>query len=65
MKCRKNFDDVETTELSLLWGKRRRRPDYCLRGIRHVGGVKSVQALMRNVGTCHPDAKGDVKMEGL
>ena len=63
MKCRKNFDDVETTELSLLWDKRRGRPDYCLRGIRHVGGVKSVQALMRNVGTCHPDAKGDVQME--
>ena len=63
MKCRKDFDDVGTTELSLLWDKRRGRPVYCLRGIRHVGGVKSVQALMRNVGTCHPDAKGDVQME--
>jgi similarities with unknown protein len=63
MKCRKNFDDVETTELSLLWDKRRGRPVYCLRGIRHEGGVKSVQALMWNVGTCHPDAKGDVQME--
>ena len=47
----------------MLWDKRRGRPVYCLRGIRHVGGVKSVQALMRNVGTCHPDAKGDVQME--
>ena len=63
MKCRKNRDDVKTTEDELLWDERRGRPVYCLRGIRHVGGVKSVQALMRNVGTCHPDAKGDVQME--
>ena len=62
MKCRKSIDDVEITG-GLLWDERRGRPVYCLRGIRHEGGVKSVQALMRNVGTCHPDAKGDVQME--
>jgi len=63
MKCRKRIDDVETTGELLLWDERRGRPVYCLRGIRHEGGVKSVQALMWNVGTCHPDAKGDVQME--
>ena len=50
--CRKRIDDVETTGESLLWDKRRGRPVDCLRGIRHEGGVKSVQALVWNVGTC-------------
>ena len=63
MMCRKRIDDVETTGESLLWDKRRGRPVDCLRGIRHEGGVKSIQALVRNVGTCHPDAKGDAQME--
>ena len=63
MTCRKDKDDVETMEGKLLWDKRRGRPVYCLRGIRHVDGVKSVQVLMRSVGTCHPDAKGDMQME--
>ncbi|BBE09044.1 Complete genome; segment 4/17 [Mycoavidus cysteinexigens] len=63
MKCRKYKDDVETTGVMLLWDKRRGRPVDCLRGIRHEGGVKSIQALVRNVGTCHPDAKGETQME--
>jgi hypothetical protein len=63
MMCRKRIDDVETTGESLLWDKRRRQPVDCLRGIRHGGGVKSVQALVRNVGTCHPDAKGEAQVE--
>ncbi len=63
MMCRKRIDDVETTVGSFPWDKRRGRPVYCLRGIRHEGSVKSIQALMRNVGTCHPDVKGDAQME--
>lgn len=63
MMCRKRSNDVETTGESLLWDKRRGRPVDCLRGIRHEGGVKSVQALVRNVGTCHPDAKGEAQVE--
>ena len=31
------------------------------RGIRLGGGVNSDQALLRNVGTCRPDVKGDVQ----
>ncbi|KAF7961631.1 hypothetical protein AWV80_31140 [Cupriavidus sp. UYMU48A] len=58
-------DDVKTTGESLLWDKRRGRPVDCLRGLRHEGDVKSIQALMWNVGTCHPDAKGDAQMEAL
>ena len=63
MMCRKRINDVETTVESFRWDKCRGRPVYCLRGIRHKNGVKSIQALVRNVGTCHPDAKGDAQME--
>jgi hypothetical protein len=34
-------------------------------GIRHKGGVSLIQALVRNLGTCRPDAKGDIQAEGL
>jgi hypothetical protein len=30
----------------------------CSTGVRHEGGVNADQALVRNVGTCRPDAKG-------
>ena len=35
--------------------------ESCPRGIRHLGGAKSDQALVWNVRTCCPDAKGDVQ----
>jgi hypothetical protein len=34
------------------------------RGIRLGGGVNSDQALLRNVGTCRSDVKGDVQAGG-
>jgi len=34
----------------------------CPSGIRHVGGAKLNQALVWNVRTCRPDAKGDVRV---
>lgn len=61
--CRKRIDDVKTMVESFLWDKCRRQPVYCLRGIRHKSGVKSIQALVGNVGTGHPDAKGEVQVE--
>jgi hypothetical protein len=33
-------------------------------GGRHGDGVSPVQACVRNVGTCHLDAKGDVQVDG-
>jgi hypothetical protein len=63
MKCRKRIDDVKTKVESFPWDKRRGQPIYCLRGIRHRSGVKSIQALVGNVGTCHPDAKGEAQVE--
>ena len=34
-------------------------------GIRHIGGVTLIQASVRNLGTCRPDAKGEIQAEGL
>jgi hypothetical protein len=34
-------------------------------GIRHIGGVTSIQALVRNLRTCRPDVKGEIQVEGL
>lgn len=34
-------------------------------GIRHKGGVTLTQASVRNLGTCRPDAKGEIQAEGL
>ena len=37
----------------------------CPIGIRHEGGVTWIQALVRNVGTCCPDAKGEAQADSL
>jgi hypothetical protein len=34
-------------------------------GIRHIGGVTLIQALVRNLGTCRSDVKGEIQVEGL
>ena len=39
-------------------GSARENPEACPSGIRHVGGAKLNQALVRNVRTCRSDAKG-------
>ena len=41
------------------WGK----PDYCPIGVRHEGSVTLSQALVRNVGTCRLDAKGEAQVD--
>ena len=41
------------------------RPAYGPIGIRHKGGVTLIQALVRNLGTCRPDAKGEIQADGL
>ena len=62
MKCRKRKDVIETRLQSLAWDKARRKPVDCPSGDRHEGGVSSVQALVRNVGTCRLDAKGELQV---
>jgi hypothetical protein len=43
-------------------GRAQRTPAYWLDGFRHEGGMSLGQALMWNVGTCRPDAKGEVQV---
>lgn len=40
-------------------------PVACVGGARHRGGVNVDQALVRNVGTCRLDDKGEVQGEAL
>ena len=42
----------------LAWEK----PVYCPGGVRHEGGVTLLQALARNVGTCRPAVKGEIRV---
>jgi hypothetical protein len=62
-KCRKRRNDVKTGKESLARDKPRRRPVYCLGGVRHRGGVTLIQAFVRNVGTCRLDGKGETQVE--
>src|SRR5215469_17045155 len=64
MRCRKLIDDVETGGRSLPRDESGGCPDCGPDGIRHEGGVTLNRALARNVGTCRPDAKGEVQMGG-
>ncbi len=58
------MDDVETGRMSLAREKFGGWPDCCPNGIRHEGGVTLHLARARNVGTCRPDAKGEVQAGG-
>ena len=40
-------------------------PAYCSIDVRHEGGVTLTQALVRNVGTCRPVAKGEAQADSL
>jgi len=44
-------------------GQTQEEPGYCLGGVRHKGGVNLIRALVRNVGTCRLDAKGEIQAE--
>jgi hypothetical protein len=61
MTYRKGSDDVETGGGPFSRDKLGGCPDDCPGGIRHVGGAKPDQALVWNVRTCRPNAKGEVQ----
>ena len=61
MTCRKRRDDVKTRGVSLIWDKSEGYLFYCSVGVRHEGGVNSVQALVGNVGTCTPMPREKLK----
>ena len=60
--CRKRRDVIETGLQLLVRDEARRMPVDCPSGDRHEGGVIPVQALVRNVGTCRLDAKGELQV---
>ena len=64
MTCRKRRDDVETGGKSLTREQSGGWPDCRPDGVRHGGGATVSQALARNVGTCRPDAKGEIQAGG-
>jgi hypothetical protein len=53
MRCRKEKDDVKTEVSSFTSGIVQGKPVYCLNGVRHIGGMKLIQALVWNAGTLH------------
>jgi hypothetical protein len=59
MTCRNSWIDVKTGRSSSSRDQAGGKPAYCPVGIRHEGGVTLNQALLWNVGTCRPDAKGE------
>lgn len=63
MKCRKESDVTETERQWLARDEARGEPADCPSGDRHEGGVSPAQALVRNVGTFSPDAKGELQAE--
>jgi len=63
-RCRKNpYRRRQNLGSNPTLGKAQGIPVYCLSGVRHKGGVTLDQALMWNVGTCRPDAKGEIQAE--
>src|SRR3954453_2166140 len=61
MTCRNAKDDVKTGGSASFRDQFGGCPEDCPSDIRHVGGAKPDQALVGNVRTCRPDAKGDVQ----
>jgi hypothetical protein len=61
MKCRNAIGDVKTGGSSSSRDQLGSCPEDCPNDIRHVGGAKPDQALVRNVRACRPDVKGDVQ----
>jgi hypothetical protein len=61
--CRKRRDVIKTGLLLLAWDRARKVPAYWPSGDRHEDGVIPVQGLVRNMGTCRLDVKGEIQVE--
>jgi len=62
MKCRKGIDVTKTRLLCRAQDEAQGVPADCSSGDRHEGGVSPAQALVRNVGTCCLDVKGELQV---
>ena len=40
-------------------------PDYCVSGVRHIGGKNLIRAFGGSVGSCRFDVKGEIQAEYL
>lgn len=65
MTCRNVYNRRRNREGVVNPGQGWGTPDYCPTGVRHEGGVTLIQALVRNVGTCRPDVKGEAQANSL
>ena len=65
MTCRKKFKSMSKPGGLHAPGQGWAMPADGPIGIRHKGGVTLIQASVRNLGTCRPDAKGEIQAEGL
>ena len=65
MTCRNVYNRRRNREGVVGPGQGWGIPDYCPTGVRHEGGVTLIQALVRNVGTCRPDVKGEAQADSL
>ena len=61
--CRKRRNVIETGLQLLVRDRMRAVPADGSRDDRHEDGVSPAQARVRNVGTCGPDAKGEIQVE--
>jgi len=59
------LNDVETGPWPLTRDEGRGKPAEHLTGIWHKDGVTLYQALVRNEGTCRPDAKGAAQLDSF
>lgn len=65
MTCRNVFNRRRNRETTSIPGQGWGEPVDCPTGVRHEGGVTLIQALVRNVGTCRPDAKGETQADSI
>ena len=61
MRRRKDIDAIEIRPHVQAWDEARREPVYGPGDGRRRGGVNLIQAFAWNVGTEHPDVKGEVR----
>lgn len=62
LMCREVKTDVKTKSTPLSWDKPRSYLITDLGGVRHIGGMNLVQALIRNLGTSRSNVKGETQV---
>jgi len=58
-----NCNRCQNQDLDNTLGQVKQKPEFWFGGIRHRDGVTIDQALVRNLGICRFDVKGDTQVE--